>query len=149
MSTIAENKEAHHKYLVEETLEAGVVLTGHEVKSARKGTVSLKGAYATLKGEEVFLVNAHIGSFQPGNAPDGYDPTRSRKLLLHTAEIKKIIGKNKAQGLTMVPLKFYASRGKIKIQIGIARTKSKADKRESLKKQEANREIARAMRVKE
>ena len=149
MSTIAENKEAHHKYLVEETLEAGVVLTGHEVKSARKGTVSLKGAYATLKGKEVFLVNAHIGSFQPGNAPEGYDPTRSRKLLLHTAEIKKIIGKNKAQGLTMVPLKFYASRGKIKIQIGIARTKSKADKRESLKKQEANREIARAMRVKE
>jgi len=148
MTTIAENKEAHHKYLIEETLEAGIVLTGHETKSARKGTVSLKGAYAILKGEEVYLVNAHIGSFQPGNAPDGYDPTRSRKLLLHSAEIKKIIGKNKAQGLTIVPLKFYASRGKIKVQIGIARTKSKKDKREDMKKREANREIARALRAK-
>lgn len=149
MSTLAENKEAHHKYAIEETLEAGVVLTGHEAKSTRKGTVSLRGAYAVLKGEEVYLVNAHIGSFQPGNAPESYDPTRSRKLLLRAAEIKKIIGKNKAQGLTMVPLKFYASRGKIKIQIGIARAKSKKDKRETLKKRDANREIARAMRVKE
>lgn len=148
MPPITENREAHHKYAIEEIFEAGIMLTGHETKSARKGTVSLKGAYAVLKDDEVFLVNAHIGSFQPGNAPEGYDPTRSRKLLLHAAEIKKIIGKNKAQGLTMVPLKFYASRGKIKVQIGLARTKSKGDKREDIKKREANREIARAMRAK-
>lgn len=149
MTTISENKEAFHKYSIEETIEAGIVLTGHEVKSARKGTVTLKGSYAVLKGEEVYLVNAHIGSFQPGNTPDGYDPTRSRKLLLHSAEIKKIIGKNKAAGLTMVPLGLYTGHGKIKVKLGIARTKSKKDKREDMKTREANREIARAIRAKE
>ncbi len=149
MSTITENKDARHKYLILETFEAGIVLTGHETKSARTGNVSFKGSFVVLKGEEPYLVNVHIGSFQPGNAPAGYDPTRSRKLLLHAAEVKKILGKNAAQGLTMVPLRLYTSRGKLKVEVGVARSKTKKDERETLKKREANREIERAMRGKE
>lgn len=149
MPALAENKDARHKYLILETFEAGIVLTGHEAKSARTGNVSFKGAFVTLKGEEPYLVNVHIGSFQPSNAPAGYDPTRSRKLLMHSTEIKKILGKNAAQGLTMIPLKLYTSRGRLKVEIGIARSKSKKDERETLKKREAKREINRAMRGKE
>ena len=149
MPNITENKDAHHKYNIFETLEAGIVLTGHEAKSARRGTVSLKGSYVVLKGEEPYLVNAHIGSFQPSNAPEGYDPLRSRKILMHSEEIKKIIGKNKGQALTMVPLRLYSSRGVMKVEIGLARAKSNKDKRDTIKKREANREIARAMRSKE
>lgn len=148
MSSLSENKDARHKYLILETIEAGLILTGHETKSARRGTVSLKGSYVVMKGEEPFLVNAHIGSFQPGNAPDGYDPLRSRKLLMQKKEINRLLGIKASEGVTLIPLKIYASRGKIKAEIGVARSKSKKDKREDLKKKDANREIARALRAK-
>ena len=125
-----------------------MVLTGHEVKSAKKGNVSLKGSFVTLKGEEPYLTNVHIGSFQPGNAPKDYNPTRPRRILLKKTEIKKILGKRAGQGLTMVPLKLYTTRGLLKVEVGIARTKSKQDKREDIKKREAKREIDRALRGK-
>jgi SsrA-binding protein len=93
-------------------------------------------------------VNAHIGSFQPKNAPPGYDPTRARKLLLHAREVKRILGKRAGEGLTLVPLRLYTSRGRLKVEVGIARSKTKADQREALKAREAEREIRRAMRGK-
>jgi len=149
MAILAENKDARRKYAVEETLEAGIALTGHEVKSAKKGNVSLKGSFVTMKGNEPYLVNTHIGSFQPGNAPQGYDPTRPRRLLLKKLEIKRILGKRAGQGLTMVPLKLYTTRSLLKVEVGIARSKSKKDEREDIKKREAKREIDRALRAKE
>lgn len=148
MPTIAENPAARRNYHILETIEAGVVLSGHEAKSARRGTVSLRGAFVVVKGTETYLVNAHIGSFQPKNAPAGYDPTRSRKLLLHGREVKRLLGKRAGEGLTLVPLSLYTSRGRLKVAVGIARSKSKADQREALKKREADREIRRAMRRK-
>lgn len=149
MGVIAEHKDARRKYHILDSMEAGLALTGHEAKSARRGTVSLKGSFVVMKGEEPYLVNAHIGSFQPKNAPSGYEPTRSRKLLLHRQEIKRILGKRAGEGLTMVPLRLYTSRGRLKVEVGIARSKTKADQREAIKKREAQREIRRAMRAKE
>jgi SsrA-binding protein len=148
MRSIAENRDAQRKYHILETLEAGIVLSGHEVKSARRGAVSLRGAFVVLKGDEPYLVNAHIGSFQPKNAPADYEPTQSRKLLLHAREIKRILGKRAGEGLTLVPLRLYTSRGKLKVAVGIARSKSKADQRETLKKKDAEREMRRALRGK-
>lgn len=148
MESIAVNKDARRRYHILDTLEAGIVLSGHEVKSARRGTVSLKGAFVVMKGSEPTLLNAHIGSFQPRNAPAGYDPVRPRKLLLHAAEIKRLLGKRAGEGLTLVPLRLYTSRARVKVQIGIARSKSKADQREAIKARQAQREIRRALRPK-
>lgn len=149
MAELAKNRDAVHKYQIKEKYEVGIELTGHEVKSVKEGNLSLKGSYVTVKGEELYLINAHIGSFQPHNAPANYDPTRTRRLLLKKQEIRQILGKRSGEGLTAVPLRAYTSRGRIKIEIGVARSKTKADKRETLKKRDANREIERAMRGKE
>lgn len=148
MSTLAENKDARRRYAILDTLEAGIALTGHETKSARKGAVSLKGAFVVMKGERPMLVNAHIGSFQPRNAPAGYDPTRPRPLLLQRQELKRILGKRAGEGLTFVPLRLYTSRARIKVEVGIARSKTQRDQRESIKKREAQRDIRRALRGK-
>lgn len=146
--TLAENRDARHRYHILETLEAGLSLTGHEAKSARLGTVSLQGAFVVLRGEEPILVNAHIGSFQPKNAPTGYDPRRARKLLLREREIQHLLGKRAAEGLTLVPLKLYTRRRRLKLEVGLARSKTKKDQREALKAREADREIRRVMRGK-
>lgn len=148
MPSIAINRDARRKYHVQETLEAGIALTGHEAKSARTGNVSLRGSFAVLRKEEPYLINAHIGSFQPQNAPKGYDPTRPRKLLLTKDEIRKIIGKRSGEGLTMIPLKLYTHRGRLKVEIGIARSKLKKDRREDIKRRDAEREIRRVLRGK-
>lgn len=148
MSTLAENRDAHRRYAILETLEAGIVLTGHEVKSARLGMVSLKGAFVVMHGEEPILVNAHIGSFQPKNAPRAYDPRRARTLLLQRKEISRLLGKRSGEGLTMVPLRLYTRRGRLKLAVGLARSKTKADQREAMKAREAAQDIRRVLRGK-
>lgn len=147
MSTIAKNKKAYFDYEILEKMEAGIVLEGFEVKSVKLGHISLKGAYATIKNNEAYLLNAHISPYQPANMPKGYDPTRSRKLLLKRSEIATLMGKSKSRGLTILPLSVYTVRGKIKIEIGVGRGKRKYEKRELLKKRESDKETRRALKA--
>jgi len=146
--TLAENRDARRRYHILETFEAGIMLSGHEVKSAKRGTVSLKGSFVTMHGERPVLTNAHIGSFQPKNAPRGYDPRRPRGLLLTKREIQRLLGKRAGEGLTLVPLQVYSRGGKVKVSVGLARSKTKADEREAIKARLAEREIRRALRGK-
>ena len=148
MKIIVENKKALFNYQILEKFKAGIVLTGQEVKSVKNGRTSLQGAFVVVKGEEVFLIGANIPPYQPKNAPKDYNPQRSRKLLLKKSEIKHLIGKAKQKGLTMIPLKVYTERGKIKIEFAIVKGKKKADKRELIKKREIEREIRRVLKGK-
>ena len=148
MKIIAVNKKARFNYEVLEKFQAGVVLTGQEVKSIKLGRVSLQGAFVVLRDKEVFLIGANVPAYQPKNAPADYTPTRSRKLLLQKAEIKQIIGKAQQKGLTMAPLIVYTVKGKIKIEFAIVRGKKKGDKREQIKKRETERIIRRALKGK-
>lgn len=146
MPVLATNKKAFFDYEILKKFEAGISLIGTEVKSIKNGRISLKGAYVIIKDEEVFLIGANVPAYQPKNAPLDYSPERSRKLLLKKIEIKKLAGKTKIQGLTLVPLKVYTKTGKIKIEIGLAKVKKKADKREKIKKREAEKEIRRTLK---
>jgi SsrA-binding protein len=148
MKPYAFNKRARFDYQILETLEAGIVLEGHEVKSIKTGHVSLKGAFVVLKNEEAYLLNASIPPYQPKNTPKSYDPERSRKLLLNRKEIAHLIGKTKEKGLTLLPIKLYNKKGKIKLEIGIGKGKRKVDKREILKKRDMKREVERVLRGK-
>jgi len=143
------NKKARLAYAIEETLEAGIELHGFEVKSLKNGRGSLDGAYINLRGEEAFLVNAHIPPFQPANTPDDYDPYRLRRLLLNKRELAHLAGFERQKGLTIVPLSLYNKGGKIKVEIAVARGKKKHDKRETIKRREAEREARRALKSKE
>jgi len=142
----AKNKRAYFDYEILERYEAGIELFGFEVKAVKTGHISLKGAFVIIKDGEAFLVNATIPPYQPNNTPKDYDPSRTRKLLLKKSEIKSLIGKQKQKGLTLVPLKAYNKRGKIKIEIGLAKAKKKFDKREKIKEREFERERERAMK---
>ncbi len=152
MKTLAENKKAYFNYEILEKFEAGISLVGQEVKSIKLGRMSLKGSYVVLKcaakgkTPEVFLIGANVPPYQPKNITKDYNPERSRKLLLKKSEIKYLTGKTKEKGLTLIPLKVYTKRGKIKVEFGIGRGKKKADKREVIKKREAEREIRRALK---
>jgi len=146
MPILAINKRAKYDYEILETFEAGIVLEGFEVKAIREKKISLKGAYVSLRNNEIFLVNAHISPYQPLNVPDNYNPTRPRKLLLHKKEINYLIGKNKEKGLTLIPLKVYTKKEKIKLEFAIAKGKKKFDKREQIKKREIKREIERKLK---
>lgn len=146
MKILAQNREAHFDYTIEHTLEAGIVLAGHEVKSVKRGDVSLKGAHVTIHGNEAVLVNAHISPYKYAGEIKGYEPARSRKLLLNRKEISGLIGKFKEQGMAVVPLELYEKRGLVKVKLGIGRGKKKYDKRESIKKRESDRKIQRAIR---
>lgn len=146
MTVLAKNKQAYFDYNIEDQLEAGIVLSGQEVKSVKKGDVSLKGAHVTIHGDEAFLVNAHISPYQYAGQLVGYEPARSRKLLLKRSEISSLFGKYKEQGLAVVPLEFFTKRGLVKVRVGIGRGKKKQDKRETIKKREQDREIRRAIR---
>ena len=146
MSVLARNKEAFFNYVIEHTLEAGIVLAGHEVKSVKTGNISLKGAHVIIRGETAVLVNAHISPYKYSGEIPGYDPTRSRKLLLNRKEISSLIGKYKEQGMAVVPLEAYEKRGLVKIKLGIGRGKKKYDKRESIKKREDERKMMRISR---
>ena len=148
MKILAENKKAYFNYQILEKFEAGISLIGQEVKSIKTRGVNLAGSYVIVKDEEVFWVGAKISPYQPKNLPPDYNPERSRKLLLKKSEIKYLIGKTKQKGLTLIPLRVYTKRGKIKLEFGIARGKKKVDKRELIKKREIEREIRKAMKEK-
>lgn len=141
-----ENSRARFDYEILETLDAGMVLAGHEVKAIRAGKCSIKGSYVKILQNEPWLVGATIAPYQPGNTPEGYDDQRSRKLLVKKNELKYLTGKSQERGLTLVPLKIYDAHGLIKVEIGIARGKKKYDKRAAIHNRDVRRTMQRAMR---
>jgi SsrA-binding protein len=141
---ITSNRKARRDYEILETFEAGLVLTGTEVKSLRSGKASLAEAYARVQGDEVFLIGAHIPEYTHGNRQN-HEPTRPRKLLLHRREIERLRGKVLEKGLTLVPLRLYWRRGRAKLEFGLGRGKKAWDKRQDTAKREADREIDRVM----
>ncbi len=149
MKDLAYNKRAHFDYHILETFEAGLQLLGTEVKSVRAGHMSFRGAFVTLRGEEVFLTNATIPPWQVKNTPADYDPTRPRKLLLKSAEIKELLGTRKGEGLTMIPIRAYNKRGMIKLEIGLAKGKKQYSKKEDKKARDIERDVDRMLRGKE
>ncbi|MEV0619501.1 SsrA-binding protein SmpB [Nonomuraea sp. NPDC050404] len=144
---IAQNKRARHDYHVEDTFEAGLVLQGTEVKSLREGRASLADGYASIDGDEAWLLNVHIPEYTQGTWTN-HAARRKRKLLLHRKEIDKLAAKTKEGGLTIVPLTLYFKDGRAKVEIAIARGKKDWDKRQALAEQQAKREMARALRHK-
>ncbi|MBI4686956.1 MAG: SsrA-binding protein SmpB [Nitrospirae bacterium] len=141
----ATNRKAYHDYFIEETYEAGISLLGTEVKSLREGKANLKDSYALIKNEEIFLFNCHISPYSHGNIQN-HDPLRTRKLLLHKKEIERLLGKIQQKGFTLIPLKIYFKKGKAKVELGLCKGKREYEKRESIKKKEAQREIQRQLR---
>jgi SsrA-binding protein len=146
MKILAENNKIGFDYQILETFEAGIVLYGFEVKAIKTGHVSLKGSYVVIKNNEVYLLNALVPPYQQANAPADYDPQRSRKLLLNKKEIRSLIGKSRVKGLTLVPIKLYTKKSKIKLEFGVAKGKRKTDKREIIRKRDIEREIGRKIR---
>ena len=144
MKTTAANRRAEFDYEILERFEAGLVLSGHEVKSVRLGNPNLAGARAIIRGEEAYVVGLQIPSFQPGNEPDGYDAERTRKLLLSKEEIQRLFGKTQT-GLTLIVTKLYSKNRLLKLEVALARGKKKYDKREAIKKKETQREIRRSL----
>ena len=136
----AENRKARHDYTVLETIECGIVLTGTEVKSVRLGAVSLAGAFAVVYGDELWLQGADVSAYKFGNRFN-HEPKSRRKLLVHAKEVRELKMKTEAKGLTLVPLKVYLKRGKIKVELGVCRGKQAHDKREVLKNKALRREI--------
>lgn len=145
MSVYAKNKKARFDYEILETIEAGLVLTGPEVKSIRTGNIKLTGGFITTHNNEAYLTNAHISKYKYSNIKN-YDPERSRKLLLSTKEINYLRGKSQERGLTIVPLSVYTKGRHIKIEIGVARGKKKYDKRRVIKEREQKRETEREIK---
>ena len=145
MFTSIENKKARFDYDILDTYEAGIELLGFEVKSIKKGQGSLAGSRVVIRNEEAWLIGAQVPPYQVGNTPATYDPTRSRRLLLTKAEIKTLIGKAEEKGLTIVPLSLYNKQGRIKVNVALARGRKKYDKREVIKKREAERDIRRTL----
>jgi SsrA-binding protein len=141
---ITSNRKARHDYTILDTYEAGVVLTGTEVKSLRAGRASLVDGFATIDDGEVYLRNVHIPQYEQGSWTN-HEPRRTRKLLLHRAEILRLIGKTKESGLTLVPLALYFSEGKVKVELALARGKRSYDKRQDLARRDADREVRRAL----
>ena len=147
--TIADNRKARHDYFIHETLEAGIVLAGTEVKSLRDSKANLKDSYAQIdKNAEIFLHNLHISPYEQGNRFNK-DPLRVRKLLLHRGEINKLLGKVKEKGYTLVPLKLYFNHGKVKVELALATGKKLYDKRHTLAEKDAQREMQRVMKEKQ
>lgn len=146
MKIIATNKSAQHDYEILETLEAGIALTGSEVKSIREGRISLKESYADFNGEELYLVDCNISPYHAANVFN-HEPLRPRKLLLHKRELKRLAGKIREKGLTLVPTKIYLNdRGLIKVELALARGKKTYEKREAIKKRDVEREVRAAIK---
>jgi SsrA-binding protein len=141
---IAENRRARHDYNLFERYEAGIVLTGTEVKSLREGRASLQQAYADVRDMEVWLVGAHIAEYTQGNV-NNHDPDRDRKLLLHRKEIASLIGKVRERGFTLVPTRLYFKDGRAKVELALAKGKERIDKRRDIAKREADRQMERAL----
>jgi SsrA-binding protein len=144
VKTIATNRRARHDYHISETIEAGISLVGSEVKVLRDGKASLQDAYAVVRGEEVFLMSLHIPPY-PQASIMNHEPTRTRKLLLHKGEIRKLIAKTAEKGLTLVPMRMYFKGNKVKVEIGVAKGKRHFDKREAIAKRDAEREMAKRL----
>lgn len=144
---IAQNRKARHDYFIETRYEAGLVLTGWEVKSLRAGRTQLKEGYVTIERGEAFLVGAHFSPLMSASTHVQPDPTRARKLLLHREEINKLIGAVERRGYTLVPLSLYWKKGRAKLEVGLARGKQQHDKRAALKEREADRERERALKT--
>lgn len=142
---MAQNKKARHDYSIESTYEAGIVLTGTEIKSIRDKRVNLRDGFAQVRNGEVWLMNVHISPYDQGNQFN-HDPLRNRKLLLHKKEIKRLSGELGTKGITLVPLKMYIKNGYAKVLLGVGKGKHEYDKRETLKRKEQNRQIERVMK---
>lgn len=145
---LAINKKANHDYAIEETIEAGIVLKGTEIKSIRSGKVQIRDAFVLIRNNEAWISNMHISPYEQGNIHN-HDPLRSRKLLLHRKQINMLVGKIKEQGYAIVPLKLYLKDGFAKVLIGIGKGKKLYDKREDLRKKEAKRDMERAFKAKQ
>ncbi len=146
IKVIADNRQARFQYEILETYEAGIELTGTEVKSIRAGKANLRDGYVIIRNGEAWLLNVHISPYQASGQYFNHEPRRTRKLLLHRREINKLIGQVEQKGLTLIPLKLYLKKGWIKISIGLAKGKKLHDKRETLKRRQDQREMARAMK---
>jgi SsrA-binding protein len=146
---LAQNKKASHDYFIEDTYEAGLVLTGTEIKSIRGGKANISDSFCTIRNGEAFVHNMHVSPFVQGNRYNPTDPTRARKLLLQKKQIHRLLGLLKQEGYTLVPLKIYVRNGYAKLLIGVAKGKKNYDKRESAAKKDAQRDIQRALREKQ
>ena len=146
MEALTENRKARFDYTILETVEAGIALTGSEVKSAKAGHMNIVGSFVVPRGNELGLLHANIPPYQASNAPAGYDATRSRRLLLQRKEIAALTGKMKERGLTLLPLRVYLKGNLVKVELGLGRGKRGPDKREAIKQRETKREIGRALR---
>ncbi len=142
MKILTQNRKAYHDYEILETYEAGIVLTGTEVKSCKNGQVNLKDSHIRIANGEAFLLNAHISPYEQGNYTN-HEPTRTRKLLLHKREINKLAGKVQEKGLTLVPLKMYLKKNRIKLEIALAKGKKVHDKRDEIRKKDLEKEFSR------
>jgi SsrA-binding protein len=140
------NRKARHDYDIIETYEAGIELKGSEVKSIRMGSANLKDAYAEIDGGEVYVNNFHISPYKFASAHTNHDPYRKKKLLLHKSQIRRLIGKTKEKGLTLIPLKVYSQHGKIKLELALAKGKKLYDKRKDIKERDIKREQEKAMK---
>ena len=145
-SVVADNRKARHDYDIDERFEAGIVLTGSEIKSVRAGRVQLRGSYARVYNDEIYLYEAHISPYEQSGSYFNHEPTRPRKLLLHRREISRIDGLIRQKGMTLVPLKIYFKGRRAKVELGVARGKKSYDKREDIAKRESQRDIERAMK---
>lgn len=144
-NVLAQNKKARHDYTILETYEAGIVLTGTEIKSVRNGRINLKDGFARVRNGEVWLENVHISPYEQGNQFN-VDPLRNRKLLLRKKEIGKLLGATQGSGITLVPLRVYLKHGFVKLLLGVAKGKHTYDKRETLKRRDQDRELQRVMK---
>jgi len=142
---VADNRKARFNYAIGEVFEAGIVLTGSEVKALRAGKANLKDSYGRIEGDEVWLWNAHISPYSPASQ-FGHEPTRTRKLLLHRQQIERLAGKVNERGFTLIPLRLYFKNGRAKIELGLARGKKQYDKRATIREREVKREMDRAIR---
>ena len=145
VKVLAANRKARHDYNIEETLEAGIVLTGTEIKAIRTGRANLQDSFAQIRNGEVWLVGAHISPYAHGNR-ENHEPRRDRKLLLHRREIDRLVSRVQEKGWTLVPLDIHLRDGRAKVQIGIARGKKQYDKRETIAKRDFDRELQRAVK---
>ncbi len=143
-STVALNRKARHEFTIDDTFEAGLVLTGTEIKSVRAGKVNISNAYARIEKGEAWLIGADIAPFEQGNRYN-HEPKRSRKLLLHRRQIDELLGRAQQKGQTIVPLRLYLNRGKAKIELGLARGKQQHDRRRDIAERDARRDVARAL----
>ncbi len=145
VKVVATNRKAYHDYHIEETHEAGVALTGTEIKSVRAGSVNLRDSYAQVRNGELWMLNVHIAPYEPASRQN-VDPYRDRKLLLHRGEIMRLMGRTQEKGLTLIPLRMYLKNNRAKVEVALVRGKRLYDKRESIAKRESDREIQRAVK---